>query len=78
MDEGKLFIVCTTISLIVAIIGLVSYNINENILMSQNIETAVAKGIDPLSVRCAYSGSQDHICVAYAASPKNIVIETKK
>lgn len=78
MDEGKLFIVCATISLVVAIIGLVSYNINENILMSQNIETAVAKGIDPLSVRCSYTRPQDSICVAYAATPKNIVIETKK
>lgn len=78
MDEGKLFIVCVTISLVVAIIGLVSYNINENILMSQNIESAVAKGIDPLSVRCSYTRPQDSICVAYAATPKNIVVETKK
>ena len=78
MDEGKLFLICATISLVVGIVAVASYSINESILMSKNIESAVAKGIDPLSVRCSYTRPQDSICVAYAATPKNIVVESKK
>ena len=38
--------------------------------MERNIETAIAKGIDPLAVRCAYGSSTDQICVSYAANLK--------
>lgn len=43
-----------------------NYKINENNLMSQNIQNAMAKGIDPLSVRCTYAADTDNICLAYA------------
>jgi len=76
--EDKLFLICITTIAVVGILSVTVYNINENVLMSNNIEKAVAKGIDPLSVRCAYTGQQDSICVAYAATPKNIIVETKK
>ena len=37
------------------IISISLYNINDRTLMSKNISEAVAKGMDPLSVRCSYS-----------------------
>jgi hypothetical protein len=39
--------------------------------MAQNIDNAIAKGIDPLSVRCSYAKSDDIICVAFAASAQS-------
>lgn len=44
------------------------YNVNDRSLMSKNISEAVAKGMDPLSVRCSYAHSGDTICIAYASS----------
>ena len=48
------------------IIAFWNYKINENNLMSQNIQNAMSKGIDPLSVRCTYAAHTDNICLAYA------------
>ena len=45
------------------------YNVNDRKLMAQNIDSAISKGIDPISVRCSYASSTDTICVAFAASP---------
>lgn len=56
-----------TIIVVSAIWATVSYYGKSNELMSQNIETAVSKGLDPLSVRCSYASSTDNICVAYAS-----------
>jgi hypothetical protein len=64
------FMVCFTL-IIISIVGSVSYyNINDRRLMSVNITDAVAKGIDPLSVRCTYAMAQDIVCVAYASNSK--------
>jgi hypothetical protein len=38
--------------------------------MSRNIDSAIAKGLDPISVRCSFVTNTDTICVAYAASSK--------
>ena len=57
-----------TIIMLSMIIGAVVYNINDRNLMSKNISEAVAKGMDPLSVRCAYNN--DTMCMVYAASSK--------
>lgn len=37
-------------------------------LMHVNIETAIAKGIDPVAVRCAYADSADNLCLVYSMS----------
>lgn len=52
------------------IISFALYSINDRTLMSKNISEAVAKGMDPLAVRCSYTHSGDTTCVAYAASQK--------
>lgn len=56
-----------TIIVVAAIWSSVNYYNKSNELMAQNIETAISKGLDPLSVRCSYAVSTDNICVAYAA-----------
>jgi hypothetical protein len=41
---------------------------NERKLMASNIESAITKGIDPLTVRCSYAKDYDTICIAHAAA----------
>ena len=43
------------------------YNIKRDEGLKSNIESAIVKGIDPISVRCAY-GRSDNLCLAYALS----------
>jgi hypothetical protein len=66
--ETMLWIVSITLVLVTLILSVLYYNVQKDILMSGNIETAVSKGIDPLAVRCSYASNQDIICIAYAAS----------
>jgi hypothetical protein len=70
--KSSVEIVTTIVSLtlvVVTFIGSIAYyNIKDRQLMAQNIETAIAKGIDPLAVRCSYAVGSDTVCVAYAAS----------
>lgn len=64
-------VVSFTLVLLAAIFGLGYYNISDRSLMAQNIDNAIAKGIDPLSVRCSYAKSDDIICVAFASSAQS-------
>ena len=57
-----------TVVLLAAIISTCMYYLNDRKLMAANIENAITKGIDPLSVRCSYARDFDTICVAYAAT----------
>lgn len=56
---------CLTLMTLIGCIGY--YNYNQTQAIRANIEVALGKGIDPLSVRCAYSSNQDTVCIAYAA-----------
>jgi hypothetical protein len=67
MNNEKSFIVAVCISAMSLISAITFYNFSELTAKRANIETAISKGIDPITVRCAYSGSTDMICVAYAA-----------
>lgn len=64
----------TTISITVVLLSIVTaicwYGLNDRKLMAANIETAIAKGIDPLSVRCSYAKSDDIVCIAHASTRK--------
>ena len=62
------FIICVTLISLASVFGYGHYSITDRGLMSQNIDSAISKGVDPLSVRCSYAKSDDIICVAYAAS----------
>jgi len=60
--------VCVTLIAVSVIIATCTYYLTDRRLMAANIENAISKGIDPLSVRCTYAKSDDIICVAYAAA----------
>lgn len=69
-NDLKTIVIAGTIVIVSAIIGVVVYNVNDRVLMSKNIDNAIAKGMDPLAVRCSYVTNTDTICVAHAASNK--------
>ena len=62
------------ISLLIAVLALIGsigfYHYSALNSMERNIDSAIAKGIDPLAVRCAYNSSNSSICIAYAMSNK--------
>lgn len=64
----------TTLSVTLVLLSIVAaiciYGLNERKLMAANIENAIAKGVDPLSVRCSYAKGDDIICIAHAATRK--------
>lgn len=63
-------IVAVTIITCTAILSGVFYNLNDRNNMSKNIEAAITKGVDPISVKCAYEVSTNAICITYAATRK--------
>lgn len=63
-------IVCFTIVIISTILGAFLYNANDRNNMAKNIEAAINKGIDPLSVKCAYDSSSSSTCITYAVTAK--------
>jgi hypothetical protein len=60
------FAMAFTIAAIALIVSTTIYNINDRTLMSKNIEQAITKGIDPLSVKCAYQTTIDPICITFS------------
>ena len=63
-----LITICVSIIIVIctAIVGAIIYNMNDRNNMAKNIEAAIAKGVDPLSVKCAYETSTNPTCITYA------------
>lgn len=78
MNFDNTLAICGTIIGVVGLIGISTYHINDRILMAKNIDNAIAKGIDPVAVRCAYAKENDVVCVAFAASGKDVIVQSKK
>ena len=78
MQRYNLFsgIVAITLVLITYIVssGIVEHK--KVLAMSQAVSEASNKGINPIAVRCAFSKSEDNICIVYAA--KNPTIQFEK
>jgi hypothetical protein len=53
-----------------ATVGYIVYNINDRNNMARNIEAAITKGVDPLSVKCAYETNVNSVCIAYSLGKK--------
>jgi L-lactate permease len=70
LKDIKTLVIALATVIVSAIIATTYYNVNDRILMSRNIDSAIAKGLDPISVRCSFVTNTDTICVAYAASSK--------
>jgi hypothetical protein len=67
-----LITICVSVIIVLctAIVGLIVYNINDRNNMAKNIEAAISRGVDPLSVKCAYETNSNPICITYAATTK--------
>ena len=63
-------IVAITVIACTAILSIAFYNLNDRNNMSKNIEAAISKGVDPISVKCAYEVTPNAICITYAATRK--------
>lgn len=59
-----------TIVFTALIAGVSVYNINDRNNMAKNIEAAITKGLDPLSVKCAYETHPGATCITFAAVRK--------
>lgn len=69
MNKDLLTICISVIVVIItAIIGGIVYNVNDRNNMAKNIESAINRGVDPLSVKCAYETGSNPICITYAAT----------
>ena len=70
MEKGLSSITAISITVVLlSIIVAISYvTVNDRKLMAANIENAIQKGIDPLTVRCSYVRDYDTICIAHAAA----------
>jgi len=63
-------VVCSTILIGSVIAGSIMYLINDRNNMARNIEAAIQKGVDPISVKCAYETDAKPVCMAYALGKK--------
>jgi hypothetical protein len=73
MKDDKALItllVCITIATMTLIVGGFLYNMNDRNNMAKNIEQAISKGIDPISVKCTYDSTSSSTCIAYALTRK--------
>jgi hypothetical protein len=70
LKDIKTLVIALATVFVSVVIGVTYYNVNDRILMSRNIDSAIAKGLDPISVRCSFVTNTDTVCVAYAASNK--------
>ena len=66
--SNDLVVLAITFVILTSIIAVCYYAMNDRKLMASNIEDAIAKGIDPLTVRCSYVRDYDTICIAHAAA----------
>lgn len=63
-------ILCIVILALAGIISVSVNHINDRGNMAKNIDSAIAKGVDPLSVKCAYETNPTSTCIAYALGNK--------
>jgi hypothetical protein len=69
-DRTNVMIVAITI--IVIGILFVTDSIMQKNIMANNIDNAINKGIDPITVRCAYAPATDNVCLAYAITHQQL------
>ena len=67
INSNIITILCLSALLLMTLFAFTSYKMKDRELMSKNIQEAISKGIDPLTVRCSYASETDNICVAFAS-----------
>lgn len=72
MEKGlsNVITISVTVILLSIVTAICIYGLNDRKLMAANIENAITKGIDPITVRCSYAKSDDIVCIAHAANRK--------
>lgn len=68
--ELNTIVICMTLILCSIVVAFTLYNLNDRNNMAKNIETAIQKGIDPISVKCAYETSSNAVCITYSMGKK--------
>lgn len=46
--------------------------------MSKDVQAALAKGVDPIVIRCAYADENDQICLIRAANRSGANVEVRE
>ena len=64
INDFKTIVICVSTLVLATIISIAWFNIHDRSLMAANMDEAIKKGIDPISVRCSYVQSTDLICIA--------------
>jgi len=67
LNSNIITILCLSALLVMVLFAFTTYKMKDRELMSKNINEAITKGIDPLTVRCSYASETDNICVAFAS-----------
>jgi hypothetical protein len=67
LNSNIITILCLSGLLVMVLFAFTTYKMRDRELMSKNINEAITKGIDPLTVRCSYASETDNICVAFAS-----------
>jgi hypothetical protein len=67
LNNNIITILCLSSLLAMVLFAFTTYKMRDRELMSKNINEAITKGIDPLTVRCSYASETDNICVAFAS-----------
>jgi hypothetical protein len=80
INNNIITILCLSTLLAMVLFAFTTYKIKDRELMSKNIQEAISKGIDPLTVRCSYASETDNICVAFASiqQKQQEIINSKK
>lgn len=63
-------IICAVIVILTFIAAVSIINLNNANNMAKNIDAAISKGVDPLSVKCSYETKPSGTCIAYAVGKK--------
>ena len=69
LKANNIVYICVTIIVCFVIFSFTHYKIKDRELMSQNIEKAITKDVDPLAVRCSYAPNDDIICITHSFAP---------
>jgi len=69
IDKGNL-IMTIAVSTVIIVLLIIVNSLLQRVIMSNNIDNAIEKGIDPITVRCAYAEATDNVCLAYAITHK--------
>lgn len=64
------FAICAMITMMALIVSISLNLLNDKNNMAKNIDAAIAKGVDPISVKCAYEMTPSSTCIAYALNTK--------